>query len=53
MRVQQFFVLFIFMMSLLLINGQKPANLIMRRKFHRHNCFQRRCLPLHSRVPFP
>ncbi|XP_012501557.1 PREDICTED: apelin receptor early endogenous ligand [Propithecus coquereli] len=54
MRFQQFcFVFFIFMMSLLLINGQRPANLAMRRKLHRHNCPQRRCMPLHSRVPFP
>ncbi|XP_069349509.1 apelin receptor early endogenous ligand [Eulemur rufifrons] len=54
MRFQQFlFVFFIFMMSLLLINGQRPANLAMRRKLHRHNCLQRRCMPLHSRVPFP
>ncbi|XP_023370024.1 apelin receptor early endogenous ligand-like [Otolemur garnettii] len=31
----------------------RPANLAMRRKLHRHNCLQRRCMPLHSRVPFP
>ena len=30
-----------------------PANLAMRRKLHRPNCLQRRCMPLHSRVPFP
>ncbi|XP_057585096.1 apelin receptor early endogenous ligand [Hippopotamus amphibius kiboko] len=54
MRFQRFFfLLFIFMMSLLLIHGQRPANLAMRRKFHRHSCLQRRCMPLHSRVPFP
>ncbi|XP_012582269.1 PREDICTED: apelin receptor early endogenous ligand [Condylura cristata] len=54
MRMQQFlFVFLIFMMSLLLIDGQRPANLGMRRKLHRHNCLQRRCMPLHSRVPFP
>ncbi|XP_019600190.1 apelin receptor early endogenous ligand [Rhinolophus sinicus] len=53
MRFQQFFfVFFIFMMSLL-INGQRPANLAMRRKLHRLSCHQRRCMPLHSRVPFP
>ncbi|XP_074171947.1 apelin receptor early endogenous ligand [Rhinolophus sinicus] len=52
MRFQQFFfVFFIFMMSLL-INGQ-TSNLAMRRKLHRLSCHQRRCMPLHSRVPFP
>nr|XP_057928296.1 apelin receptor early endogenous ligand [Doryrhamphus excisus] len=25
----------------------------LRRKYHRHFCLHRRCLPLHSRVPFP
>uniref|UniRef100_A0A8C4NVT1 Uncharacterized protein n=1 Tax=Dicentrarchus labrax TaxID=13489 RepID=A0A8C4NVT1_DICLA len=25
----------------------------LRRKYHRHHCPHRRCLPLHSRVPFP
>ncbi|XP_025146215.1 apelin receptor early endogenous ligand [Bubalus kerabau] len=54
MRFHQFFLLFvIFMMSLLLIHGQRQANLAMRRKLHRPNCLQRRCMPLHSRVPFP
>ncbi|XP_014446382.1 apelin receptor early endogenous ligand [Tupaia chinensis] len=54
MRFRQFFFVFlIFMMNLLLINGQRPANLALRRKLHRHNCLQRRCMPLHSRVPFP
>ncbi|XP_017205634.1 apelin receptor early endogenous ligand [Oryctolagus cuniculus] len=54
MKLQRFFFMFlILMMSLLFINGQRPVNLAMRRKFHRHNCLQRRCVPLHSRVPFP
>nr|XP_012421666.1 PREDICTED: apelin receptor early endogenous ligand [Odobenus rosmarus divergens] len=54
MRLQQFlFAFLLFAMSFLLINGQRPANLAMRRKSHRHNCLQRRCVPLHSRVPFP
>ncbi|XP_032719719.1 apelin receptor early endogenous ligand [Lontra canadensis] len=54
MRLQQFlFACLLFVMSLLLINGQRPANLAVRRKLHRHNCLQRRCVPLHSRVPFP
>uniref|UniRef100_A0A3B3CZ47 Apelin receptor early endogenous ligand n=1 Tax=Oryzias melastigma TaxID=30732 RepID=A0A3B3CZ47_ORYME len=25
----------------------------LRRKYHRHHCLHRRCMPLHSRVPFP
>uniref|UniRef100_A0A8C1XNE2 Apelin receptor early endogenous ligand n=2 Tax=Cyprinus carpio TaxID=7962 RepID=A0A8C1XNE2_CYPCA len=25
----------------------------LRRKYRRHNCPKKRCLPLHSRVPFP
>lgn len=29
------------------------ANLALRRKLHRHGCSHRRCMPLHSRVPFP
>ncbi|XP_012370092.1 apelin receptor early endogenous ligand-like [Octodon degus] len=54
MRFRQVFcVFFIFLMILLLTNGQRPANLVLRRKLHRHNCLQRRCMPLHSRVPFP
>ncbi|XP_077575272.1 apelin receptor early endogenous ligand [Stigmatopora nigra] len=28
-------------------------NFHMRRRYHRHFCLHRRCLPLHSRVPFP
>ncbi|XP_038611121.1 apelin receptor early endogenous ligand [Tachyglossus aculeatus] len=54
MRFQQLLLAFLFfMMGLLLIKGQRPANLALRRKLHRHNCPQRRCMPLHSRVPFP
>uniref|UniRef100_A0A8C5H954 Uncharacterized protein n=1 Tax=Gouania willdenowi TaxID=441366 RepID=A0A8C5H954_GOUWI len=30
-----------------------PDFLNLRRKYHRHYCHYRRCLPLHSRVPFP
>ncbi|XP_075045602.1 apelin receptor early endogenous ligand [Mixophyes fleayi] len=48
-----FYILLIILMSLLLIHGQKPANLGQRRRIHRHNCFLKRCMPLHSRVPFP
>ncbi|XP_074540440.1 apelin receptor early endogenous ligand [Halichoeres trimaculatus] len=31
----------------------KKHFLNLRRKYHRHHCPHRRCLPLHSRVPFP
>uniref|UniRef100_A0A673GE29 Apelin receptor early endogenous ligand n=1 Tax=Sinocyclocheilus rhinocerous TaxID=307959 RepID=A0A673GE29_9TELE len=30
-----------------------PDFLKLRRKYRRHNCPKKRCLPLHSRVPFP
>ncbi|EDL28686.1 mCG22896, isoform CRA_a, partial [Mus musculus] len=54
MRFQPlFWVFFIFAMSLLFISEQKPVNFPRRRKLYRHNCFRRRCIPLHSRVPFP
>ncbi|XP_072477665.1 apelin receptor early endogenous ligand [Notamacropus eugenii] len=48
-----FFLLLFFTTGILLINGQRPGNLALRRKLHRHSCLQRRCMPLHSRVPFP
>nr|XP_025978672.1 apelin receptor early endogenous ligand [Dromaius novaehollandiae] len=44
---------FFLVVTLLLAGGQRPANLALRRKPHRHGCSQRRCVPLHSRVPFP
>ncbi|XP_075705779.1 apelin receptor early endogenous ligand [Rhinoderma darwinii] len=54
MRFQKlFYILFIILMNLLLILGQRPASHIQRRRPHRHNCFLKRCMPLHSRVPFP
>uniref|UniRef100_A0A8D0GCQ8 Apelin receptor early endogenous ligand n=1 Tax=Sphenodon punctatus TaxID=8508 RepID=A0A8D0GCQ8_SPHPU len=46
-------ILFVLLMSLLVTNVQRPDNLALRRKLHRHSCSQRRCMPLHSRVPFP
>ncbi|XP_062902395.1 apelin receptor early endogenous ligand [Mobula hypostoma] len=53
MRFQHFFyIILVVCTSLLLINGQK-AGKNWRRKMQRHNCLQRRCMPLHSRVPFP
>ncbi|XP_027532582.1 apelin receptor early endogenous ligand [Neopelma chrysocephalum] len=44
---------FLLLASLLPASGQRPANLALRRKLHRHGCSHRRCMPLHSRVPFP
>ncbi|XP_070710886.1 apelin receptor early endogenous ligand [Pempheris klunzingeri] len=35
------------------VSAVRPDFLNMRRKYHRHHCPHRRCLPLHSRVPFP
>ncbi|NP_001284476.1 apelin receptor early endogenous ligand precursor [Danio rerio] len=34
-------------------HGTKHDFLNLRRKYRRHNCPKKRCLPLHSRVPFP
>ncbi|XP_072262111.1 apelin receptor early endogenous ligand [Pyxicephalus adspersus] len=47
------YMLLIILMTLFLVNGQRPANPGQRRRLHRHNCFLKRCMPLHSRVPFP
>ncbi|XP_069487480.1 apelin receptor early endogenous ligand [Ambystoma mexicanum] len=46
-------ILFWILMGALLVNGQRPVNAAHRRRLHRHNCSLRRCMPLHSRVPFP
>ncbi|NXG59421.1 ELA protein, partial [Hemiprocne comata] len=46
-------IVFFLLASLLSAGGQRPANLALRRKVHRHGCSHRRCMPLHSRVPFP
>ncbi|XP_028300215.1 apelin receptor early endogenous ligand [Gouania willdenowi] len=35
------------------VSSARPDFLNLRRKYHRHYCHYRRCLPLHSRVPFP
>ncbi|NXH19077.1 ELA protein, partial [Bucco capensis] len=54
MRLQQLLcIVFFLLASLLPSDGQRPANLALRRKLHRHGCSHRRCMPLHSRVPFP
>ncbi|NXW91498.1 ELA protein, partial [Alopecoenas beccarii] len=54
MRIQLLLcIVFLLLASLLAAAGQRPANLALRRKLHRHGCSHRRCVPLHSRVPFP
>ncbi|XP_071264210.1 apelin receptor early endogenous ligand [Salvelinus alpinus] len=35
------------------VSAVRPDILNIRRRYHRHHCPHRRCLPLHSRVPFP
>uniref|UniRef100_A0A667Z866 Apelin receptor early endogenous ligand n=1 Tax=Myripristis murdjan TaxID=586833 RepID=A0A667Z866_9TELE len=39
--------------AIIIITAMKMSNIMMVRKYHRHHCPHRRCLPLHSRVPFP
>ncbi|XP_011611269.1 apelin receptor early endogenous ligand [Takifugu rubripes] len=34
-------------------SAAKPDFLKLRRKYHRLHCHHRRCVALHSRVPFP
>ncbi|XP_075355360.1 apelin receptor early endogenous ligand [Mycteria americana] len=46
-------IVFFLLASLLPADGHRPASLALRRKLHRHGCSHRRCMPLHSRVPFP
>ncbi|XP_060102549.1 apelin receptor early endogenous ligand [Heteronotia binoei] len=54
MRVQLLlWICLLIMTGVLRGNGQRPANLSLRRKLHRQHCSHRRCMPLHSRVPFP
>ncbi|XP_031719209.1 apelin receptor early endogenous ligand [Anarrhichthys ocellatus] len=35
------------------VSSVRPDFLKLRRRYNRHHCSHRRCLPLHSRVPFP
>ncbi|KAM6345666.1 apelin receptor early endogenous ligand [Podargus strigoides] len=46
-------IVFSLLATLLPAGAQRPASLALRRKLHRHGCSHRRCMPLHSRVPFP
>ncbi|XP_017317109.1 apelin receptor early endogenous ligand [Ictalurus punctatus] len=47
------FILLLLLTVLMLVCAQKPDFLNLRRKYRRHHCPHKRCLPLHSRVPFP
>uniref|UniRef100_A0A8C7RKC0 Uncharacterized protein n=1 Tax=Oncorhynchus mykiss TaxID=8022 RepID=A0A8C7RKC0_ONCMY len=40
-------------LSLALTINMLTYILNIRRRYHRHHCPHRRCMPLHSRVPFP
>ncbi|KAM6261688.1 apelin receptor early endogenous ligand [Porphyrio hochstetteri] len=53
MRLPAILCLAALLLASLLAAGQRPGSLALRRKLHRHGCSHRRCMPLHSRVPFP
>ncbi|XP_056595480.1 apelin receptor early endogenous ligand [Triplophysa dalaica] len=44
--------LLLLLAALLVTSAEKKDFLNIRRKYRRH-CPKKRCLPLHSRVPFP
>ncbi|XP_026059754.1 apelin receptor early endogenous ligand [Carassius auratus] len=47
------YLLLLLLTFLLIASAGKQDFLNLRRKYRRHNCPKKRCLPLHSRVPFP
>ncbi|XP_065131061.1 apelin receptor early endogenous ligand [Paramisgurnus dabryanus] len=50
------YLLLLLLAALLITSAERPGKtdfLNLRRKYRRHNCMKKRCLPLHSRVPFP
>ncbi|XP_055062657.1 apelin receptor early endogenous ligand [Misgurnus anguillicaudatus] len=52
------YLLLLLLAALLITSAERPGRpkkdfLNLRRKYRRHNCMKKRCLPLHSRVPFP
>ncbi|XP_067297909.1 apelin receptor early endogenous ligand [Pseudorasbora parva] len=48
------YLLLLLLLTILVIaSAEKKDFLNLRRKYRRHNCLKKRCLPLHSRVPFP
>ncbi|XP_029911811.1 apelin receptor early endogenous ligand [Myripristis murdjan] len=54
MRIFNLLYLLLLLVALLAsASSVRPDFLHLRRKYHRHHCPHRRCLPLHSRVPFP
>ncbi|KAJ8339745.1 hypothetical protein SKAU_G00343780 [Synaphobranchus kaupii] len=54
MRLQNLlFVLLLIFLCLLVVTAHRPDFLNLKRKYYRHLCASRRCLHLHSRVPFP
>ncbi|XP_035040255.1 apelin receptor early endogenous ligand [Hippoglossus stenolepis] len=48
-----FYVLLLLAAAVASVSSARPDFLNLRRRYHRHHCPHRRCLPLHSRVPFP
>ncbi|XP_072320105.1 apelin receptor early endogenous ligand [Eucyclogobius newberryi] len=54
MKIFHLFHLLLLLVALLAsTSAARPDFLNLRRRYHRHHCPHRRCLPLHSRVPFP
>ncbi|XP_071360095.1 apelin receptor early endogenous ligand [Trachinotus anak] len=57
MRIFNLLYLLLLLAAVVAPSSARPGNkhdfLNLRRKYHRHHCPHRRCLPLHSRVPFP
>ncbi|XP_061103055.1 apelin receptor early endogenous ligand [Conger conger] len=54
MRFQKLLlVLLLIVLCLLLVQAHRPDFLSLRRKYYRHLCGSRRCMHLHTRVPFP
>ncbi|XP_029356963.1 apelin receptor early endogenous ligand [Echeneis naucrates] len=54
MRIFSWFYLLLLLAAVVVpVSSARPDFLNLRKKYHRHHCLHRRCLPLHSRVPFP
>ncbi|XP_068178833.1 apelin receptor early endogenous ligand [Antennarius striatus] len=45
--------LLLLLAAVLPTSSVRPDFLHPRRRYHKYHCPHRRCLPLHSRVPFP
>ncbi|XP_077059254.1 apelin receptor early endogenous ligand [Siphateles boraxobius] len=48
-----YLLLLLLLTVLIITSAEKQDFLHLRRKYRRHHCPKKRCLPLHSRVPFP